>query len=210
MAKDARKEDRNDPGSTTTSASQHMAIRAFQLDGSGLRRLLGSLEADLLEAVWRLTPGDASSVAGWTTIGAVCESLRPIFHYKTAQTVMNRLVEKQLLLRRERQRAYEYRAALTREELIAQVTRSVVGGLINEFGDVAVAQLTQTLYETRPELLSQLELLAGMAQTPHAEQAAGGAEGGKEPQFTPGDSGSPATDPAPDPPGGRLIRKRKE
>jgi len=126
----------------------------------GLRRILGSLEADLLEAVWRLAPGTVTTPQGWTTIAAVCASLNPIFHYKTAQTVMNRLVEKQLLVRRERQRAYEYRAALTREELISQVTRTVVGGLIHDFGDVAVAQLTQTLYETRPDLLVQLEQLA--------------------------------------------------
>ena len=159
-------EERADPISPPAQPGQHTAIRAFQLDGAGLRRLLGSLEADLLEAIWRLTPGDAVSDEGWVTIGDVCAALRPPFHYKTAQTVMNRLVEKRLLVRRERQRAYAYRAALTRDELIVQVTRSVVGGLIHDFGDVAVAQLAQTLYETRPELLAQLEHLASTVQPP--------------------------------------------
>ncbi len=185
---------------------QHTAIRAFQLDGSGVRRLLGSLEADLLEAVWRLTPGDASSEEGWITIAAVCASLIPTFHYKTSQTVMNRLVEKQLLVRRERQRAYEYRAALSREELITQVTRSVVGGLIHDFGDVAVAQLTQTLYETRPELLSQLERLAGTTQAPDPEHA----DRGEPPQTGAGHDAPPTTASLPEAAGKRSIRKRKE
>jgi len=155
---------RQEPPQQNTPA-ENLGIRAFQLDGSGLRRIMGSLEADLLEAVWRLTSADAASKDGWTTIAAICTSLTPTFNYKTAQTVMNRLVEKRLLLRREWQRAFEYRAAISRDDLISQVTRSVVGGLIHDFGDVAIAQLAQALHETHPDLMAQLESLASSA--PH-------------------------------------------
>ena len=135
-------------------------IRAFQLDESGLRRVLGSLESDVLEAIWHLTPGAASTAEGWTTIGRVCQHLGAGYHYKTVQTVMNRMVDKQLLLRRHEARAHEYRAALTREELILQVTRSVMDGLVQDFGEVAIAQLEETLESLRPDRLALLRQLS--------------------------------------------------
>lgn len=137
------------------------AVRTFHLDSTGLRRILGSLEADLMEAVWQLTSsGASSSDQGWTTVGAVCRYLGSGYHYKTVQTVMNRLVEKNLFIRRQQHRAFEYRAAITRDELVAQVTRNVVSGLVQDFGEVAIAQLVQTLHDVTPDHLAQLEQLA--------------------------------------------------
>lgn len=138
------------------------AVRAFQLDSTGMRRILGSLEADLLEAVWHLTPGpEAEAEAeGWTTIGAVCEYLGPDFNYKTVQTVMNRMVEKGLLRRRRDARAHTYRAEMTHDALVMQVTHTIVSGLVHDFGDVAIAQLVNTLTTVGPEHLRALEQLA--------------------------------------------------
>jgi predicted transcriptional regulator len=95
----------------------------------------------------------------------VCGHLGAGYHYKTVQTVMNRLVDKRLLLRQQRQRAFEYRAALTQDELVAQVTRNLVNGLVRDFGDVAIAQLVQTLHEVGPDHLALLEKLAGASPT---------------------------------------------
>jgi predicted transcriptional regulator len=141
------------------------AVRTLHLNSTGLRRMLGTLEADLLEAVWRLTPPAKGTERGWTTIAAVCGHLGAGYHYKTVQTVMNRLVDKRLLLRQQRQRAFEYRAALTQDELVAQVTRNLVNGLVRDFGDVAIAQLVQTLHEVGPDHLALLEKLAGASPT---------------------------------------------
>lgn len=154
------------PGGTSPPEAQHeggtaSSVRTFHLDSTGLRRILGALEADLMEAVWRLTSSSAAtSDQGWTTVGAVCQHLGSGYHYKTVQTVMNRLVEKQLFIRRQRHRAFEYRAAITRDELVAQVTRNVVSGLVRDFGEVAIAQLVQTLHDVTPDQLAQLEQLA--------------------------------------------------
>ncbi len=154
------------------------AVRAFQLDSTGMRRILGSLEADLLEAVWQLTPGPEAAAAGWTTIGAVCDYLGPDFNYKTVQTVMNRMVEKGLLLRRRDARAHTYRAGMTHDALVMQVTHTIVSGLVHDFGDVAIAQLVTTLTTVGPEHLRLLEQLAG--STP-AGQGAGQVEEPDEP-----------------------------
>ncbi len=151
---------------TQPATGKESAVRTFHLDHTGLRRILGTLEADLLEAVWRLTPTTDSAERGWTTIGAVCEHLGAGYHYKTVQTVMNRLVEKQLLQRQQHGRAFEYRATMTRDELVAQVTRNVVSGLVRDFGDVAIAQLVQTLHEITPDHLALLEELAAAPSAP--------------------------------------------
>lgn len=134
-------------------------IRAYRLDGSGIGRLLGSLETDVLEAVWKLTDDEQSTPDTWTTIGAVASVLGDA-NYKTTQTVMNRLVEKGLLVRRHRLRAHEYRAAATRDVLVAQTARSILGGLVQDFGDVALAQLLHTLQTVDPDHLEALQRLA--------------------------------------------------
>src|SRR5579859_1277567 len=158
---------RHPPGQPVSQAApatgEGSAVRAFQLDSTGMRRILGSLEADLLEAIWQLTPRPETEAAGWTTIGAVCDHLGPNFNYKTVQTVMNRMVEKGLLLRRRDARAHTYRAGMTHDALVAQVTHTIVSGLVHDFGDVAIAQLVNTLTAVGPEHLRLLEQLAGSA-----------------------------------------------
>ena len=145
-------------------ADENAAVRAFQLDSTGLRCILGSLEADLLEAVWQLTAGAETGAetgtAGWTTIGAVCAHLGPSANYKTVQTVMNRMVEKGLLLRRQDARAHTYRAGMTHDALVMQVTHAVVSSLVREFGTVAVDQLVTTLHAVSPEHMAELDALA--------------------------------------------------
>lgn len=153
-------------------AGEGSAVRAFHLDSTGMRRILGSLEADLLEAVWQLTPGAEAEPEGWTTIGAVCDHLGAAeFNYKTVQTVMNRMVEKGLLLRRRDARAHTYRAGMTHDALVMQVTHTIVSGLVHDFGDVAIAQLVNTLTAVGPEHLRALEQLAASAPAePRAER----------------------------------------
>ncbi len=133
-------------------------------------------------------------------IGAVCQQLGPGAHYKTVQTVMNRLVEKRLLLRRERGRAYEYRACMTQAQLEAGVTRSIVEGIVRDFGDVAIAQLVKTMHNLRPDQLRLLERLAGETQalTGTADRRTGR---DAAPSADSGDASGPAdaatTEPAP-------------
>lgn len=162
-------------------------IRAVHLQASGLGRMLGPLEADILDTVWLTTTqevataataaatGDETAAPAWTTIGAVSRQLGPATNYRTVQTVMNRLVDKGLLLRREQARAYEYRAVLSRDALVARVTRDVVQGLVQDFGAVAMAQLVETIHEMSPEHRALLEHLAaggaGESSPPDSAQA---------------------------------------
>lgn len=128
-----------------------MGVQRFNLSGTGLNRVLGELEAGIMEAVWR---------AGTATGAEICAAVGQGPHYKTVLTVANRLVSKELLVRaRSGDRAYAYRAAVDRDIFLNQVTASVASGLIGDFGQQALAQLVQAADDVDPAYLDELERL---------------------------------------------------
>jgi len=137
-------------------------LHAFKLDREGLARVFGELEAAVMDAVW--TRGEASVLQ-------VADDLADGAHYKTVMTVMNRLVEKGVLERRRRSRAFVYRARESREAFRARVSQRVVEGLVRDFGDVAVAQFVATLEGVDPDLLARLRRLVDAREA--AASAAG-------------------------------------
>ncbi|MDP9356607.1 MAG: BlaI/MecI/CopY family transcriptional regulator [Chloroflexota bacterium] len=128
-----------------------MDIHRFNLEGSGLTRVLGELEARIMEAVWQL---------GSPTGKEICAALGAGSHYKTVMTVANRLVEKGLLIREgTAERAFRYRAAESREAFLARVSSSVASELVGDFGRHALAQLVRAAEEVDPAYLDELERL---------------------------------------------------
>lgn len=99
---------------------------------------------------------------GATTVGEVLEQLKQVTNsaYTTVMTVMTRLTEKGLLERELSGRAYVYRAAMTEREYSEALSRGRVRDLIEEFGDVALAQFAEELRDVDPERARRLaELL---------------------------------------------------
>ncbi len=131
-------------------------IHQFRLDEAGTARVVGPLEASILDALWDLTSASPTTVA---IIGQVCAALGPTANYKTVQTVMNRLVEKGLLSRTLVRRTHVYRPVYTRAVLEGQVTRSVIAHLLAEYGDVAIAQFVAAVRDAPPEHLAALQRL---------------------------------------------------
>ncbi len=125
-------------------------VRAFRLGGTGLERVLGELEAAVMEAVWQR--GEAS-------VQEVCDTLGPEHNYKTVMTVMNRLVEKRLLSRRKLSKAFLYSSLESRQDFLDRVSRTVVAGLVRDFGSSAITQFVDVVNEMAPEELAALEEL---------------------------------------------------
>lgn len=127
-----------------------MKIHRYNLDGSGLTRVLGELEAKIMEAVWTL---DAP------TGKEICDGL-PEAHYKTVLTVANRLVDKGLLVREATgSRAFRYRATEGRADFLNRVAASVADGLVTDFGQPGLAQLVRSAETLDPRYLDELERL---------------------------------------------------
>ena len=124
-------------------------IQSFKLDQRGWARVFGELEARIMEAVWEL---------GSATVQDVCDRLGSDQNYKTVMTVMNRLVEKNILLRRRDSRAFVYEAAASREAFEQDVSRHVVEGLLQDFGPAAIAQFLAVM-DASPDSLAALRRL---------------------------------------------------
>lgn len=130
-------------------------LTTYRLHASGLRRVLGDLEADIMERLW---------ARGNATIGEIHHDLereRQIA-FNTVMTVMNRLVDKGLLTRSRRGRRYRYAPSQDRDALMASVSRSLAQGLVRDFSEYAVAQFASALAEEDPDKLDDLERLISL------------------------------------------------
>ncbi len=113
----------------------------------GLRRLrrigseekfLGPLEATVMERLWRrrrATVRDVVEDIGRTRALA----------YTTIMTIMTRLHAKGLLERERDGKTYVYRPAFTREQHRVRLSRDLVRGLVDEFGELALAHFAAEL-----------------------------------------------------------------
>lgn len=86
--------------------------------------------------------------------------------YTTVMTIMSRLHEKGLLVRSRDGKGYVYRPAFTREEHRARLSADLVRGLVNEFGDVALAQFAAELDTVDSAHRTKLKRLIGEPRAP--------------------------------------------
>lgn len=124
-----------------------MDVRRFDLDAQGLARVLGELEAKVLEVVWA---GER------VTVKDVTDALGPAAHVKTIMTVMNRMVEKALLRRERHGRAFYYEPVTDRDTFMAGVTSRVLAGLLADFPQPTLAHFVES---AGAEQLAALEAL---------------------------------------------------
>ncbi|HXF82850.1 MAG TPA: BlaI/MecI/CopY family transcriptional regulator [bacterium] len=129
--------------------SKRVAAWVFRARGRGLTRVLGSLEAEVMEEVWR---------QGETTIRRVWDALarRRSIAFNTVMTVMNRLAGKGILVRRGHSGAYRFAAREPRDAFMARVSHEVAQGLIRDFGEHAVAQFVTAVRAVDPAKLRTL------------------------------------------------------
>ena len=116
---------------------------------------LHELESEIMEEVWR---------QGETTVKLVMDALnrkaKPPRAYTTYMTVMRRLNDKGLLDRTRTGRHDAYAPRLTREQYQERRAAAEVRGLVDEFGDVALAHFAKSLSTLDPARRRQLQRLA--------------------------------------------------
>lgn len=122
----------------------------FKPDRKGLGKVLGDLEAEVMEEVWD---------RGACTVRDLYEGLRlkKKIAYTTVMTVMARLAEKGLLAKDREGTAFVYRPTMSKEDFNRKVVGEVVSGLLDGFGKEFVSQLVARAGKTDPELISELE-----------------------------------------------------
>lgn len=128
--------------------------RAKSSAATGLEKFLGELQLAVMEVVW-----ERQSVNVADVLTALNQQNRNLA-YTTVMTIMGRLTEKGWLITEKRGRTYFYRAARSRPDAEAAAVSEVVRALLQDFGDVVVAQLVKELEDTDPKQLARLADLA--------------------------------------------------
>lgn len=126
-------------------------IPLFKLNRKGMARFLGTLEARIMEIVWKKET---------VSVQEVCNVMGKGTNYKTVMTVMNRLFEKGFLERKKVSRAFVYSAQVNRAEFLEQASHQIVTGLVSDFPELAMTQFVDVLGEQDPDALATLQKLA--------------------------------------------------
>lgn len=122
----------------------------FKPGGRGLTKVLGGLEAEVMEVVWRL--GRVSVRDALRALGG-----KRRLAYTTVMTTMTRLARKGLLEREPEGRYFLYRPALTREEFLDRVAATVLDGLLEEFSRPVLSHLVERIGQEDEAALRELE-----------------------------------------------------
>jgi BlaI family transcriptional regulator, penicillinase repressor len=112
--------------------------------------LRGDLQAEVMRIVWRLGEATVDDVRAAQPKRSRCA-------YTTIQTVLNRLVERDLLERERRGKAFAYRAAYDESELLA---RSIGLRLADASLDARRAVVLNLVEALEPEELDDVARLA--------------------------------------------------
>lgn len=104
-------------------------ITVFRPDRPGIRKVLGDLEAEIMELIWTRPPGQG------TTVREVFEVLyeRRRVAYTTVMNTMTRLAKKRLLLVEKRDQAYVYFPNLTQQEFVSRFVGRILENLFVNF-----------------------------------------------------------------------------
>jgi predicted transcriptional regulator len=117
---------------------------------SGLRQVMGGLEEEIMECVWQRGPVSVREVHQ-------CLVAKRDIAYTTVMTVMSRLAEKGLLVRRPEGRAFIYSAPVPRDEYCAGVVKEFMDGMLVGASKPVLAHFVESL---TADDAAQLDMLA--------------------------------------------------
>jgi len=148
-------------------------VRRLKRRGSGgTNAFLGPLETVVMERLWKRQQATVRDVVDDL---ARSRSLA----YTTVMTIMTRLHAKGLLTRDRDGKTYVYRPAFSRDEHRARLSRDLVRGLVDEFGDVALAQFTAELDSVDGSHRATLRRIAGGGATKSGGASTNGGASGR-------------------------------
>ena len=112
-------------------------ISLFRPDRPGIRKVLGDLEAEIMELIWARPPDQG------TTVRDVFEVLYERRHiaYTTVMNTMTRLARKQLLRVEKVDQAYIYYPTFTQQEFVSRFVGRILEDLLVNFSGVTLERL---------------------------------------------------------------------
>jgi len=108
---------------------------------------LGSLQSRVLQTLYKQGPSSVRQIA---------DALKDKFAYTTVMTVLVRLYEKGLVGREQQGKGYLYTPRYTMAELRDRMAKYLVDGIVEDFGDVALAHFAGALDRVDRRRLARL------------------------------------------------------
>jgi predicted transcriptional regulator len=137
----------------TSRRNQPFVQETVRLSADGLAKVLGDLEARVMQTVWHVDrPATAREVHE-----VVSAEHDVAIH--TVITVLNKLVRKRLLRRRKRAHLLHYEAAWSEAEFMKLVSRRVVEGILSFSSSAVASSFVDVLAERDPQQLAELQQL---------------------------------------------------
>jgi predicted transcriptional regulator len=127
-----------------------MTLNNFRFDQEGLNRFFGPLEAKIMDILWN---GNQMSIK---EVQLILEKEKTI-NFNTVMTVMNRLVDKNILTKRLEGRTSLFQPVTTKEDFINNQSKKLTENLLDEFGGLVVNHMLDSLKEVDDHLLQKLE-----------------------------------------------------
>lgn len=129
-------------------------ISVFRPDRPGIRKVLGDLEAEIMEIVWARPVGEG------TTVRDVFEVLYERRHsaYTTIMNTMTRMARKHLLRAEKRDQAYVYYPTMTQEEFVSRFVGHILENLLVGFSGATLRGI-EALPD--PQAATRVRQLAG-------------------------------------------------
>ncbi len=131
-------------------------FNVFRPDRPGVRKVLGDLEAEIMELVWANPAEESVTVRH---VFEVLASRRPIA-YTTVMNTMTRLARKRLLRVEKAGLAYGYSPGLTEEQFVSRVVGRVLEDLLVSFEGATLKSLDRVDPEAAERARGWLEEIA--------------------------------------------------
>lgn len=127
-------------------------ITVFRPDRPGIRKVLGDLEAEIMEQVWERPAGTG------TRVRDVFETLyeRRRIAYTTVMNTMSRLAKKHILRVETQDQAYIYYPTLTQPEFVSRFVGRILEDLLVNFSGATMERLEML---SNPEAATQARTL---------------------------------------------------
>ena len=128
---------------------KHFHPKRVDIHEPGLAKVLGELEAKIVEYLWQ---------QGRATARAVCDylALRHEISFNAVNTVINRLVDKGIARKHKGASYYYYSAAYSRRQLMDVVTQDIFSSLFRDKKFFSVSSFLESLDSLTPKEREQL------------------------------------------------------
>lgn len=139
-------------------------FHTFRTDRPGIRKVLGDLEADIMEFIWSC-PAEQR-----LTVRDVFDHfyLQRHIAYTTVMTTMTRLAKKQVLRVEKEKQTYFYTPSLTQSEFISRFLTHLLHDISVSFFDETM--MMQTPPRERPQVDQVRQLLAHIEGLRHEQE----------------------------------------